>query len=376
MVRVFRTVSPAAGPHIGPSAVLGPARQISRRDKLDTLSLARRRCGSSVYNEYHSRGLFFGINIWCYYIITPVSDNFPFPLFTGKKAPSELTMAPRFFPILTVLLIFLSCSQEKPEVIIDPWWEKAFDGEGYLEKTLIRESVLNLRKISYKTVYSREEFQAEINAGEDENHVYIISPLLYSAIPSESDPEKKNYYILLNGFYDDPADNVIAVYSSRIEGYFEAGILAAEFSVLNDRCAVAAVFYEGSDVRKKERESFVRGFDSVADRGELIRYSQESYSAGDSLKSFISSAPEKGTGLFFFSASSLNPVCLEQALPLTIPISGENLNSLGLYDELIEFSVDDDMMRIVKTAMKLGLDGDIENDIPVSPVIRQKGIHF
>jgi len=79
---------------------------------------------------------------------------------------------------------------------------------------------------------------------------------------------------------------------------------------------------------------------------------------------------------FFFSASSLNPFCLEQALPLSIPISGENLNSLALHNELIEFSIDDDMMKIVETALELALDGEVESDFPVIPVLKETGNHF
>jgi len=108
----------------------------------------------------------------------------------------------------------------------------------------------------------------------------------------------------------------------------------------------------------------------------LINFDQQTYTGGERLKDFINSAPGKGVGLFFLSASSLNPFCYELVLPLSVPVSGENLNSLGFYNELVEFSVDDDMMEIIQTAVKIGLDGEINDDIPIKPLIREKGIHF
>ncbi|MBI9100446.1 MAG: BMP family ABC transporter substrate-binding protein, partial [Spirochaetaceae bacterium] len=233
-----------------------------------------------------------------------------------------------------------------------------------------------MNRVKKYTASNEEEaiqFLQNLSESSDKQTV-IITPIFYSFLRKTSSDEKIINYIILNGFYDDPADNVIAVYSSREEVYYQAGIKAALFSKDNENCTVASVFYTGSILKRLEMESFANGYSSVEGSGELINFEQQTYTGGDNLKKFINSAPEKGTGLFFFSASSLNPFCIEQAMPLMIPISGENLNSLGIYNELVEFSVDDDMIEIIQTAIKIGLDGEIISDIPVKPLIRERGI--
>ena len=274
--------------------------------------------------------------------------------------------------ICILSVIFTSCANSDLTVLVDSWWENAYDLDGHLDKALAKNSI---EKISVGNV---EEFSFAIKniSEKSSNPTVIITPVLFSQIKKIGSVEKKINYILLNGFYGDPADNVIAVYSSREEVYFQAGIKAALFSNNNDNCAVASIFYNGSSARRLEKDSFIDGFESIEDKGDLFIYEQQTYTGDERLKTFINSSPDKGVGLFFFSASSLNPFCLDLALPLSIPVSGENLNSLGIYNELVEFSVDDDMIEIIDTAIKIGLDGEIIDDFPIKTLIREKGIHF
>jgi ABC transporter substrate-binding protein PnrA-like len=284
----------------------------------------------------------------------------------------------KIFIILIVILSITACTRSDTSVLIDPWWQTAFDQKSTLKKLLFKKNLTSLKQIKIYSAADEEkalEILRFLNESVEEQTV-LITPVLFSYIKKLPSSEKKINYILLNGFYDDPADNVIAVYSSREEVYFQAGVKAALFSQDNENCAVASVFYNGSLIRRLEKESFISGFESVENRGELLNFDQQTYTGGERLKDFINSAPGKGAGLFFLSASSLNPFCLELALPLSVPMSGENLNSLGIYNELVEFSVDDDMMEIIHTAVKIGLDGEIISDIPVKPLIREKGIHF
>ena len=278
----------------------------------------------------------------------------------------------------TLIFSLCSCSVSNTIVLSDQWWENAYDIHGLLDRDLFKYSILKLQKIEKITAYSKEEAKNIVDQLQESETIktVIMTPLFFSYIKNNNNSEKNINYILLNGFYDDPADNVNAVYSSREEVYFQAGEKAALFSQNNANCAVASVFYNGSLMRRLEKESFIRGFESIKNRGELINFDQQTYTGGERLKGFINSAPDMGVGLFFFSASSLNPFCLELAFSLSIPVSGENLNSLGIYNELVEFSVDDDMMEIIHTAVKIGLDGEINRDIPVKPLIREKGFHF
>lgn len=280
--------------------------------------------------------------------------------------------------LFTVILSLISCSGSNVTVLLDSWWEDAYDYNGDLEKILFKESVTHITNIPKIIIEDQGTIDDILySLGENKNRqTVIISPIFYSHIKKISSDEKKINYILLNGFYGDDADNIIAVYSSRGEVYYQAGVKAALFSKNNDNCTVAAVFYNGSSIRKNEKKQFIDGYESVIDSGELIYYDQQNYTGGEKLKNFINSAPEKGAGLFFFSASSINPFCLDLALPLSIPVSGENLNSLGFYNELVEFSVDDDIIEIIETAVKMGLDGEIISDIPVKARISEKGIHF
>lgn len=280
--------------------------------------------------------------------------------------------------VLILSLTFISCSDSNVSILIDPWWETAFDQQGQLRKILLINNLTHREQVKIHLVSDREkalDFFQSLSSSSDE-HTIILTPALYSYTKNVQNSEKNINYILLNGFYDNPADNLIAVYSFREEIYLQAGVKAALFSQSNDNCEVASVFYNGSLIRRLEKESFIKGFESVKNRGNLINFEQQTYTGGEKLKNFINSAPKKGVGLFFFSVSSLNPFCLELALPLSIPLSGENLNSLGNYNELVEFSVDDDMIEIIQIAVKIGLDGEIINDIPVKPLIREKGIHF
>lgn len=282
------------------------------------------------------------------------------------------------FFILIVAISLVSCSGSHLTILVDPWWELAYDSEDILSKHTGQNNPFKLNKIEKNIVGSREEAIDKLNLLSDSDTIttVIVTPALYSYLDNISSPEKKINYIILNGFYDDTADNVIAVYSAREEVYYQAGVKAAIYSMNNDNCNVASVFYNGSALRVLEKENFIKGFNSVENRGELIYYEQKTYTGGESLKRFINSAPDKGVGLFFLSASSLNPYCLELVSLLSIAVSGENLNSLGFYNELVEFSVDDDMIEIIQTAVKIGLDGAIQSDIPVKPLIREKGIHF
>lgn len=281
-----------------------------------------------------------------------------------------------FFVLLISLLY--SCSNSITVVISDPWWENAYDQEGILDRELLKYRLLKFKKIDKYSISGRDEALRIVKwlQESEEAETVIMTPLFYSYIKNNNSSEKNRNYILLNGFYDDPADNVVAVYSSREAVYFQAGEKAALFSQNNENCSVASIFYNGSLMRRLEKESFIKGFESIKNRGELINFDQQTYTGGERLKGFINSAPEKGVGLFFFSASSLNPFCLELANSLSIPVSGENLYSLRIYNELVEFSVDDDMMEIIQTAVKIGLDGEINRDIPVKPLIREKGFHF
>jgi len=280
--------------------------------------------------------------------------------------------------LLIVILSLISCSGSNVTILLDSWWEDAYDYNGDLGKIALKESVKHITNIQKITIGDQETAIDMLNSLQKKTlpQTVILTPVFYSYIKKIPDDEKKINYIILNGFYDDPADNIIAVYSSRGEVYYQAGVKAALFSKNNDNCTVAAVFYNGSSMRKSEKDNFIEGFESVIDSGELIYYDQQNYTGGEKLKNFINAAPEKDTGLFFFSASSVNPFCLDLALPLSIPISGENLNSLGIYNELVEFSVDDDIMEIIETAVQIGLDGEINSDIPVKARISEKGIHF
>ena len=284
----------------------------------------------------------------------------------------------RLLVIIFVIFSLTACSESNLSIMADPWWQSAYDVENEIKKIVFFQSLYTRKKINNNTFQNREELVSEINSLllNEEAQRFIITPYLFSQIKNNYENEKKINYIILNGFYSNPADNVIAVYSSREEVYFQAGIKAAQFSKENDNCTVAAVFYNGTTIRRLENESFLNGFDSVSDAGELIYYEQSSYTGGEKLKSFINSAPDKDTGLFFLSASSVNPYCLDLILPLSISISGENLNSSGFYNELVEFSVDDDIIEIIQTAVEIGLDGEIFDDIPVKPLIKEKGIHF
>lgn len=283
---------------------------------------------------------------------------------------------------IVILILFaltlLSCGRADLTVLVDPWWEDAWDRNGILKNKVRIEGLKKFQNISYINVNSKEEALDVLNslAKSPIEQRLIITPVFFKYVNEFSLDEKNINYILLNGFYDDPADNVIAVYSYREEVYRKAGAIAGRFSDKAGNSAVAAVFYDNSESRRRERESFIEGFYEENEKGELLTFSQVTYSGGEKLKSFITSAPSRNVGLFFFSASSLNAFCVEQALPLSIPISGENLTGLAKYNELIEFSVDDDMMEIIETAIKIGLDGEIENDFPIPPVIRKKGIHF
>lgn len=277
-----------------------------------------------------------------------------------------------------LLFTLFSCRISEIIVLSDPWWEKAYDIDGHLDRDIFKYNILTLQKIEKITVNNKLEAKSIVDALQESENIktVIMTPLFFSYIKNINNSEKNINYILLNGFYDNPADNIVAVYSSREEVYFQAGEKAALFSQNNANCAVATVFYNGSLMRRLEKESFIKGFESIKNRGELINFDQQTYTGGERLKEFIKNAPDIGVGLFFFSASSLNPYCLELAFSLSIPVSGENLNSLGIYNELVEFSVDDDMMKIIHTAVKIGLDGEINRDIPVKSLIREKGFHF
>ncbi|MBB6478709.1 BMP family ABC transporter substrate-binding protein [Spirochaeta isovalerica] len=281
-------------------------------------------------------------------------------------------------PLFFSLFLFISCGQIKSVVIVDTWWDEAYSGLANLKKEAFWAGLKAFQPVSVIEMDSEESAYNFLNSlMEKQNELTVIlSPVFNSYTKNWVFDEKKINYIILNGFYDDPADNVIAVYSSREEVYREAGMKAARYSESHSNCSVAAVFYNGTEARRSERDSFIQGFNEAGVSGKLLVSDQQTYAGGEKLKSFISSAPEKDVGLFFFSASSLNPFCFEQAQTLSIPISGENLNSSGLHSELIEFSIDDDMVRIVKTALKMGLDGEVENDLPVFPLLKEKGIHF
>jgi hypothetical protein len=283
-----------------------------------------------------------------------------------------------FLFLLIFIFAILSCSNGNLTILTDPWWEDSYNIDGNLNKLMLINSLTNRVSISKRTAETEEqalEILSQIYEKESVQNI-IITPLFFSYIKNKLSNEKKTNIIILNGFYDVVADNIIAVYSSREEVYYKAGIKAALFSKNNDNCAVSAVFYVGSLLKQLEKECFIKGFESVLESGELLYYDQQNYTGGERLKNFINSSPEKGTGLFFFSASSANPYCLDLALPLNIPISGENLNSLGIYNELVEFSVDDDIMEIIEIAVQIGLDGEIVNDIPVKALLSEKGIHF
>lgn len=284
----------------------------------------------------------------------------------------------KIFAFLFVIISFSSCSQNKLTIVLDPWWETAYDAQKILKKEIFYGTIRSRKQISKVIAGTEEELDKILESIERRKgaQVVIASPALYSILKNRPNSEKKINYIILNGFYGNFADNLIAVYSSRKEEYYQAGIKAALFSTNNDNCSVAAVFYNGSLVKRLEKDRFVEGFNSINNRGDLNIYEQQTYTGGDKLKEFINSAPENGAGLFFFSASSLNPYCLELALPLSISISGENLNSSGIYNELLEFSVDDDIIEIIKIAVRIGLDGDINDDFPVKALVREKGIHF
>jgi len=283
--------------------------------------------------------------------------------------------------MIPLLLLFgfslFSCSQSGVVILVDPWWEAAHEQSVNLKKTALIKGLTSFRSIPvYRAVDKDQGYNLLENAlGRSEEMTVLVSPAFFSYLDEWNFSEKKINYILLNGFYDDPADNVIAVYSSRDEVYYMAGSKAARFSESNGNCAVAAVFYD-TERRRSERDSFVKGFEESEVGGELLISDQQTYFGGDKLIDFINKGPTRNVGLFFFSASSLNSFCLDQALPLSIPISGENVNSLGFGNELIEFSIDDDMMKIVETALKLGLDGEAENDYPVKPRLWEKGNHF
>lgn len=284
----------------------------------------------------------------------------------------------KIFITLFFIQILFSCSYGKIVILTDPWWNDSYELEREIQKELFSQLFKTGKRIKNVSVETEEEVLNIINemAGIGNSSVIIATPIFYSLIRKISAEEKFINYIIINGYYDSSADNIIAVYSFREEVYFQAGIKAAEFSVENNNCTVSSVFYNGSLSRKLEKESFVKGYESIKESGKLEIYEQKTYTGGEKLKNFINSAPENGTGLFFFSASSLNPFCFDIAAPLSIAVSGENLNSLGIYNELIEFSIDDDMMEIVKTALKKGIDGEFNDDIPINAVITEKGINF
>jgi hypothetical protein len=277
-----------------------------------------------------------------------------------------------------VIFSFLSCSDSHLTFLTDPWWLASYDPENRLEIEILKGSIKKFKRIESITVSTSEEAMAILNNLEEKegNQTIVVTPVFYSLIKNKPDLEKKINYIILNGFYDVPADNIIAVYSFREEVYYQAGVKAALFSKNNDNCKVASVFYNGSLIRRSEKERFIEGYNSVGNSGELINFEQQTYTGGEKLKKFIESAPEKGVGLYFFSASSLNPYCYDLAISFSVSISGENLYSSGISNELVEFSVDDDMIEIIQTAVKKGLDGEINHDFPVKALIRERGIHF
>ncbi|RQV98489.1 MAG: hypothetical protein EH225_13065 [Calditrichaeota bacterium] len=280
--------------------------------------------------------------------------------------------------ISLVLLSLFSCNQKPVVLLVDKWWEAAYDDSVNLKSRAFWAGIKSFKTVDYFSTVSEQDAFAYINEKLKKHNELnvLISPIFFSYLKNWDFGEKNINYIILNGFYDDTADNVIAVYSFREDVYRAAGEKAARYSEAHGDCAVAAVFYNDTEVRRSERDSFFQGFKEAGVSGELLISDQQTYSGGEKLKSFIKDAPGKDVGLFFFSASSLNAFCLEQASPLSIPMSGENLNSLVFHNELIEFSIDDDMMKIVETALELALDGEVEDDFPVIPVLKDTGNHF
>jgi len=287
-------------------------------------------------------------------------------------------MKKRLILSFSIFFIFLGCSNKNILIITDPWWEDSYGIEKQINQILALQFVKTGKTINKVTAETEDEVINYINetAKSSQNPIIILTPIFFSFLDKNPNLEKKINYIIINGYYDSSADNKIAVYSFREEVYFKAGIKAAQFSKENNNCTISAVFYTGSTSRKLEKNSFIEGYETLLNCGKLAIFEQQTYNENEKLKSFINSGSKNNTGLFFFSGSSLNLFCLDIAKPLSIAVSGENLNSLGLYNELIEFSVDDDMIEMVNTAIKMGLDGEIKNDIPVNALLREKGIHF
>lgn len=196
-----------------------------------------------------------------------------------------------------------------------------------------------------------------------EVELVILSPLLSWSVSDIAEQYPDKYFVAFgfsNKRYAEDQDlpNTILLLSDRNDAYFEAGSLCGsyvsrEIEADSPEPVLVALFYTGSEERKKEKRSFLAGFSDAGTSDAIILKDFAQIDNNRAVALFIRELDlNDKTPIFFSSLSSLNRDAISAIVSKSDAfIITENRRASGVYSDQIIASIEDEIAAAIILAV-------------------------
>ena len=219
------------------------------------------------------------------------------------------------------LVLFFSCSNKDALIIADEAWAALRGSEKSIEKEF-RGNGFRV-DVAVAGIKSTEADLYNIIETSDRD-IIMLSPLFsgFAGRLSENYPRRR---FIAYGSWDQ--ENLVSIVSDRTEAMKEVGLRSAEW--VAGRCGndatVSAVFLAGSEVREREYQAFMEGWEQAQSGCRLEVERMRDGDTEDSLDEFLSLDLLEKTLLGVFFAGKFNQRAVEYCVSVSIPVITEHV---------------------------------------------------
>lgn len=269
-------------------------------------------------------------------------------------------MIPRRFPVTSLIpvlllpLVFLSCGSPDALLVADPYLTEA-SGPPDSFRTRVRESGrgagIPLRLVELPAGGS--PFNEVRRLIEERSPGTVVLGPLFTTLAGELAASYPETDFILAGSYlrklsaqAEGAGNLVVVSFDRTAAYREAGKRFAETLTAEDGSGPgAALFYTGTEERRRELAAFLEGYRQYGSDDALILREVTGLRQRDAVAAAVQEAQAQDAGLYFLSLSSLNPFAFELLERGTSLVITERHPEGGLFGRRLLASIQDDFFR-------------------------------